>query len=338
MSLLAGTLAMTSCSRSREKVVVYCAQDREYAEAIFADFESQTGIQVVAKFDTEATKSVGLAAEIQAEAGRPRCDLHWNNEIVSTIRLATNGVYEPITSKAIESFPEWSRPADRLWQAFASRARVLIVNTKILPDESNRPTSLFDLTDPKWKGKVGMAKPQFGTTATHAACLFEALGPEKAQEWYRGLLANDVRILSGNKMVARAVSAGEIAIGMTDTDDALIELNDGHPVTLIYPDGHGEPRHPHMGTLFIPNTLALVKGGPNPKAAERLLEYLLSPEIEARLASGGGFQIPLNPQVNAQLPKGLMTPSQVRPLKVDFARAAGRWELAQNFLRDQFAR
>src|SRR5207248_4016558 len=118
---------------------------------------------------------------------------------------------------------------------FAARARVLLVNTQLVP-EAERPTGIQDLTDPKWKGKVGIAKPLFGTTATHAACLFAAWGDDRAKAYFKGLKANGVQVLSGNKQVAQAVSSGQAAFGLTDTDDAMGEIDAGNPVAIVYPD------------------------------------------------------------------------------------------------------
>ena len=104
----------------------------------------------------------------------------------------------------------------------------MIVNTKAVR-ERERPKSIYDLLDAKWKGKIGIAKPLFGTTATHAACLFAALGEEKAKEFCRQLKANDVQILSGNAQVAQAVAGGQFAFGLTDTDDAIGMVEKGEP-------------------------------------------------------------------------------------------------------------
>jgi iron(III) transport system substrate-binding protein len=336
-AVLGLAVAAAGCQRAEERVVVYCAQDPEYAERVFGDFQAEAKLAVAPKFDTEANKSVTLAAELAAEAGRPRADVHWNNEVLATIRLARAGVYEPYESPAAAPFPDWSKPKDRTWQAFASRARVLIVNTDLVP-EADRPKSLLDLTDPKWKGKVAIAKPQFGTTATQAACLFEVLGADAAKAFYRGLKANDVQVVPGNKQTATGVSEGRFAVGLTDTDDALIELNAGKPVAIVFPDRDGHPGHPRMGVLYIPNTVAVVKGCPNPAGARKMIDFLLSAGTEAKLAEGGGFQIPLNPNVTAKLPAALLTPSKVKPMAVDFEKAADLWEAAQSFLRDEFAR
>ena len=329
-------VVVAGCSRADNRVVVACAQDREFAEGLFASFTEESKVGVAAKYDTEANKSVGLAAELAAEKARPRVDVHWNNEILGTIRLARQGVYAPFSAPAADPYPAWTKAKDGTWQAFAARARVLIVNTNLVKD-ADRPRSLLDLTDPKWKGKVAMAKPLFGTTATQAACLFEVLGTDAATTFFRGLRANDVGIVAGNKQVAVDVAAGRFAVGMTDTDDALIEVNAGKPVAVIYPDRDGHPKHDRLGVTFIPNTLAVIHGSPHPAAAKGLVEYLLRPETEIALAEGGGFQIPLNPNVKAKLHPALVTPSQVKVMAVDFEKAADLWESTQTFLRNEFS-
>jgi iron(III) transport system substrate-binding protein len=324
-------LLALGCQKPSQRVVVACAQDREFAEPLFAAFESSAKLTVAPKFDTEANKSVSLAAELVAEKDRPRADVHWNNELIATIRLANQGIYEAYSSPSATGYPAWSRGTH--WQAFAARARVLIVNTKLVP-ESERPKSLLDLTAAQWKGKLAMAKPLFGTTATQAVCLMEALGEERTKAWYRGLKANDIAIVPGNKQVAVGVAEGRFAIGMTDTDDALIELDAGKPVAVIFPDR--DTNDAKLGVLFIPNALALVKGGPNPNGGKAMIDFLLTRDGESRLASAGGFQIPLHPECKVKLHPALAVPSQVKVMAVDWQRAADRWEATQEFLRNLF--
>ena len=311
-------------------VIVYTALDSEFSQPIFDDFEAATGITPLAKFDTEATKTVGLAQAILQERDRPRCDVFWNNEILNTLRLEKAGLLDVYHPPAAQGFPEMYRSPDGTWHGFAARARVLIVNTEDVP-EAGRPTSIRDLADPKWRGKAGIAKPLFGTTATHAACLFAHWGEDEAKEFFRQVKANDTQILSGNKGVAISVAAGRLAFGITDTDDAIIELEKGYPVAIVYPD-QGEDG---LGTLFIPNTLAIIKGGPNPQAARRLVDYLLSPAVEAKLAAGPSAQIPLNPDVKADV--RVETPHTVKPMEVDFQAAADCWDQARTFIRNEFA-
>jgi iron(III) transport system substrate-binding protein len=318
-------------------VIVYSAQDQPFAEAIFADFTKKTGLEVAAKYDTEATKSVSLASELSLDAKRPRCDVHWNNEILTTIRLQREGIYEPYSSPSAEPYPAWAKAPDHTWTAFAARARIIIVNTKKVP-EAERPKSLFDLADPKWKGQVAMAKPLFGTTGTQAAALFEVLGSDAASDYYRKLKANDVRIVAGNKHVAEGVGRGDFALGVTDTDDAFEEFEAGHDVAIVFPDRDSSAANARFGTLFIPNTVAVVKRCPNPDGARKLVDYLLSAEVEKRLAESASHQLPLNPQVKAKLPPGMLTPAEVKPMAVDWDKAADRWPESQKLMVDLFGR
>lgn len=343
-ALMLGGLILASfagCGSGKPRVVLYCAQDREFAEGLLADFTKQHIIDVAPRFDTEADKSVSLFNALVQEKDRPRADVFWNNEILSTLRLQRLGLLEPYDSPSAKPFPDFAKAKDHTWHAFGARARVLLVNTKLVP-EAERPKSMLELTDPKWKGKVAIAKPQFGTTATHAACLFEVLGAEKAKAYYTGLRDNGIQIVPGNKQTAEGVGDGRFAIGMTDTDDAMGEINAGKPVVMIFPDRDGNPEHPRMGTLFIPNSVSMLKGGPNPTAARKLVDFLLSAEVEKRMAEGGGYQIPLNPEVKADLPMEIERPKgsggTVKPMDVDFGKAADLWDEAQTFLRNEFAR
>jgi iron(III) transport system substrate-binding protein len=326
-------VATAGCKGSQPRVVLYCAQDREFAEGILGEFTRQTGLAVAPKYDTEADKSVSLYFEIVHEKDRPRCDVFWNNEILSTIRLQKQGLLETYAS---EPGKLYLRAADDTWHAFASRARVLIVNTQLVA-EGERPRSLFELTEPRWKDRVTMARPQFGTSATQAACLFQVLGKEKAETFYRGLEANGVQISPGNKQAAEWVGQGRtaggqpVAVGITDTDDAMEEVRAGRPVAIVFPDQEG------TGTLYIPNSIGIVKGSPNHEGARQLVDYLLNGDVENALEKAG-WHFPMrrgHDETRAPAPE---LQGGKRHMEVDFEAAAELWDEVQQFLRREFAR
>lgn len=337
------TLSLAGClgGSTQDEVVVYTALDREFSEPIFDQFTAETGIAVRATYDTEANKTVGLVNLILNERQRPRCDLFWNNEIVNTLRLDHEDLLLPCTPENAAYYPTEFRSETGDWFGFAARARVLLVNQErwaAMQSEfasaglevPTRPDSIFDLADPEWEGRVGIAKPLFGTTATHAACLFAALGEERASDYFRDLQKTAI-VFPGNRQVAQAVGSGQLVCGLTDTDDAMIEIRSGQPVEIVYPDQ--EPGG--LGTLFLPNTLAVIKNCPHPEPAKQLLNYLLSAETEQRLAAGESSQIPLNSQVKADtLP--METPATLNPMVVDFRRAREEWDAAAKFIRHEF--
>ncbi|NUM33523.1 MAG: extracellular solute-binding protein [Candidatus Brocadiae bacterium] len=328
LSFLIFLLCLVACEK-KQQVVVYTALDRNFSEPILRKFEEKTGIQVKAKYDTESTKTVGLTACLIEESKHPRCDVFWNNEIVNTLRLKQKGILAAYISPASQDIPEYFKDKEGYWTGFAARARVLIVNTEKVKAK-DFPVCLSDLAKPEWKGRFAIAKPVAGTTATHFACLFSILGPPKAKEFFLSFKANQVRIESGNKSCAEKVGSGELDIALTDTDDAMIEILQNRPVKILYPDS--QPNQ--SGTLFIPNTLALIANSPNPENAKKLISYLLSPEVEEMLSECPSAQIPLNPKAKN---KGqIQGPDKILSMPMEFSHAAKHWEATQEFILKEF--
>ena len=308
-------------SRSESDVVVYSALDREFAVPILAAFErsSEDAASVIAKYDVESTKTVGLVNLIIAEQESPNCDLFWNNEIMHTVRLQQLGLLQPRRWQVDADYPSSMIASDGTWCGFAARARVLLVNTDLIPDPQDYPTSVSELTDSRWSKQCAMARPLFGTTATHFAVLRESLGREQTLQTLESIRDNAV-VLSGNKQVALAVSSGQVAWGLTDTDDAIIEKDSGRPVAIVFPDQ--QPDQP--GTLRIPNTIAVLKNAPHPVAAGNLADYLVRPETEDRLAMGNSSQMPISR--SSKFPPLVLPDDPVRWMRVDFEKAARDWE------------
>jgi iron(III) transport system substrate-binding protein len=319
----------TGCiNRQTDEVVVLSALDREFADPVLEDVRAQLKMPLRIKYDVESNKTVGLTNEIIRNQQRPRADLFWNNEILHTIRLQKLGLLEPVDASRRSRFPDRFVSPSGHWFGFAARARVLIVNTDLMPDADQRPTSIDDLADSQFAGKCTLARPFFGTSATHAAVMFDVLGEIEATELYEKIADNAI-IQGGNKQVAEKVAAGEFLFGLTDTDDALVELDAGRPVAIVYPDQGAE----QSGALLIPNTLCVIKNGPNTAGAKRLLERLMAADVEARLANGRSGQIPLADDVQE---KSRVVNEDLKVMEVDFESAADQWEAAAIQLKTIF--
>ncbi len=282
-------MMLSSCGTKGKEVVIYTSVDQIFAEDILKEFEEETGIKVKPVFDVEATKTVGLANRVIAEKDKPQADVFWSGEFIMTIVLANEGVLTPYNSPSASDIPAIYKDPDNLWTGYAGRARVIFVNTDLLtPDEY--PTSIFDFLDPdRDPSQMAIAQPMFGTTMTQAAALYAYLGEEEARDFFEKIEARGVKVVDGNSVTRDMVAAGQVAFALTDTDDACISVNKGDPVKVIIPD------QDDMGTLVIPNTVAMVKGGPNPEEAKILIDYLLSKEMEKKLIERGWSHIPVRP-------------------------------------------
>lgn len=319
----------SGCITEKEnEVVIYAALDREFSEPILDDMAAELKLSILPRYDVESNKTVGLANAIIAEKGRPRCDIFWNNEILHTLRLQEAGLLEAWECGPAKRYPSEFVSSEGQWFGFAARARVLIVNTDLIA-ETDRPDSINDLLDPKWKDKCCIARPLFGTSATHAAVMFEKLGNDAAIGFYKKLAANTT-VLGGNKQVAQKVASGEFAFGLTDTDDAIIEIESAKPVAIVFPDQETDG----AGTLFIPNTLCIIKNGPNTIRAKRLVERLLTADIETRLAKGDSAQIPIANDVDVR--SRVEPEAKLKFMQVDFSAASKNWNTVSQKLLEIF--
>lgn len=275
----------------RSSVVVYCAHDAVFAEEILRAFEQQTGTKVIVKYDTEATKSLGLVELLLAEKDAPRCDVFWNNELLGTADLAERGVLAPYRSPSAERIPAPWKDADARWTGFAARLRVHIASTR------NSPPDFATLTDPASTAnlaRVAMAKPLFGTTLTHYAVLWNTWGADKLRAWHRSTRDRGLREVNGNGAVKDIVASGICDHGFTDTDDYFDAKDTGAPVTM-------KPVELDGRAICIPNTVALIRGASHVSAAKQLIDFLLSADTELALAKSKSRQLPLGPVDENQL-------------------------------------
>jgi iron(III) transport system substrate-binding protein len=276
----------------RESLVVYCAHDSIYADSILREFERETGISVAARYDTEATKSLGLVELLLQEKAHPRCDVFWNNELLGTLQLAGEGLLLPYRGSGYERIPAAFKDADGRWAGFAARLRLWIVNTNRLAptDAAVQRTASGDLD------RMVIAKPLYGTTRTQYTVLWKLWGRDKLLSWERDRRARHLREVDGNSMVKDLVSAGVCDLGWTDTDDFFEARDEGKPVAML------PVRLENGKTICIPNTVAIIQGTRHLTDAQKLVDFLLSEKSELALASAKSRQIPLGPVDNARLP------------------------------------
>jgi iron(III) transport system substrate-binding protein len=280
--------------RSPGGVVVYCAHDAVFAQGVLDRFTAKTGIPVSVRWDSEATKSLGLVERIAAERERPQCDVFWNNELLGTLDLAAKGALEPFRSTGWQRIPAAFRDPEARWAGFGARMRVMLVNSTAIPKPDDAIIAARLAGD---CSKVAIAKPLYGTTLTHYTALWSRLGGDGLKAWHQGLRARGVREVDGNAVVKELVAGGACDLGFTDTDDAFEALDAGKPVAFI------PARLDGGATIVIPNTVSLIHGAPHLDQAKELIDFLLSAETELALARSGSRQIPLGPVDEAQLPE-----------------------------------
>ncbi len=156
----------------------------------------------------------------------------------------------------------------------------MVVNTNQL-SVASAPHSLIDLTNETWRGKIALAYPQFGTTATHFHALRQHWGDAAWQNWCRALAANKPLLVDGNSVVVKIVAKGEAWIGLTDSDDIADGQREGLPIAACPMNSE---------SLLIPNTVAITRRAPHPESAQLLFDYLQRHDVIEHLVAAKALE------------------------------------------------
>ncbi len=275
-----------------DDIVVYSGRKETAMKPLIQAFQKKTGIQVKLKIGSTS----GLANELIQEKARPLADLFISTEAGVMEILARKGVLAAYVSPEVKELLPGTRDPDGLWTGISSRARVIIYNKNRVP-EKDVPRSVFQLIQPQWKGKVAIAGTRERTTLSWVSSLIAVKGADFTRNYLATLYANGLKILPDNTDVWQGVGRGEFAIGLTNSTNYFLARKANYPVGVVYPDQEDGG----TGTLLNLNAVALVKGGSNPAAARRFVDFVLSAEGQ-RILIDGAYEIPLKPDIIDPVP------------------------------------
>lgn len=316
---------LTGCSSSKDEnvVVVYVSEDQVFSEPILKDFEKKTGIKVKALYDTEESKSTGVVNKLIAEVNNPQADVYWANEPIRAHILKQKDILDKYISKNSTTIADNFKDKDGYWCGFSARARVLIANK----DMKIFPTSINDYTNKIYDSKAVIANPLFGTTTAQISALFILWGDEKTKKFMSKLKQNNVKISTSNGESADFVAKSRYLFSLVDSDDAISRIRANKNIKLIYPDQDSAG----LGCFIVPNVVMLIKESKHSKNAKKLIDYLLSDEVEIKLSLADCAQIPLHPYLKA--PKELKDIKNIKLMQVNYEDVANKMQEIQPFLK-----
>jgi iron(III) transport system substrate-binding protein len=230
-----------------------------------------------------------LAAKILEEANTPQADILVNSDTLTMEDLAAKGTFMPNASKAVQAVPETYRAADGTWASLTLRPRVIMYNTTLVKPEE-LPKSVFELTDPKWKGQVGSANSTNGALIANLVALRKYAGAEKTAAFVKGLVANDTKFFGGHTEVRKAVGAGELKLGFVNHYYYYLSKAEGAPVGIVYPDLET------FGLIVNSTNIGIVKNAKNAERAKLFVDFMLSADGQ-KIFAEKNFEYPIVPNV-----------------------------------------
>lgn len=284
--LYAGTACTPQHTRSTpatrqvpQQVVIYSGRTEAFIMPVIQAFEkAYPHIEVVLK----SGKNNELAAAILEERVAPNADIFLSTDMLTHINLSADGVFlaEPIAGT--DSIPAHLKDAAGRWTSVTSRARVIMYNTTLVATDEV-PTSMFDLTDPRWYGQVAIADSSNGPMQAQVASMLAVVGEAVTRDWLHGLVANKATFFASATDLRKAVGSGEFALGVANHYHYLLQQQESsnNAVAAVYPDQAAG----QMGVLMNTSTVARIAGAPHPDEARLFAEFLFRPDIQTLFAT-----------------------------------------------------
>lgn len=270
LSLIALSIMLLAASVYAQTITIYVGRGEALAGPIIERFEAATGIDVAVRYGSTAE----LAGLIIEEGSASPADAFWAQDAGALGALERADRLAAVPSDLAAAIPAQNRHPGDMWVPVSARNRVLVYSTERV-DASTLPSSVFDLTDEQYRGRVAWA-PGNASFQSFVTALRVTYGEDAARDWLEAMIANDTKRYSNNGSQLDAVAAGEVDFGLVNNYYLLRRLAT-------------EPSFPVAQTFFAPGDIGnlanvtgigVVAGSENAELVHQFIAFLLSDEAQ----------------------------------------------------------
>jgi iron(III) transport system substrate-binding protein len=258
-------LTTVEVPREVGSLTIYSGRSESLVDPIIRQFADATGIDVKVKY----ASTPQLAATLLEEGANSPADIFFAQDPGGL--GAVEEMLSTLPAEILGRVPDWARSPNGKWVGISGRARTLVYNPNNLT-EADLPDDIWDLTDPKWKGRLGWA-PTNASFQTMVSAMRTLWGEEKTRQWLEGVLDNEPKLYPKNTPQVAAVADGEIDVGMVNhyyLFRFLAEKGDSFPARNYHMRAGGP------GALIMVSGTGILSTAKNRDNAERFLTFLLS--------------------------------------------------------------
>jgi iron(III) transport system substrate-binding protein len=281
-AIVAVGLAASGCGSDREALTIYSGRTEDLVGPLLERFSEEEGVAI----DVRYGDTPQLALLLAEEGDRTPADVFWGQSPGATAYLADRDLLAPLSRPVLDLVdPDYEDP-EGLWAGVSGRQRVLVYNSDAVA-EAELPRSVFDLTDERYRGRVGIA-PTNGSFQDFVTAMRDIEGEEATAAWLRGMADNDARTYANNNAIVEAAGRGEIDMGLVNHyyNHRFLEEDPGLP-TRNHRFEAGD-----VGGLVIPSSASVLAASGKTEEAERFIAFLLSEEAQEYFADET-FEYPL---------------------------------------------
>lgn len=308
---VAAALLLSACSSgspdsgatasSDGKLVVYSGRSEELVGPLLEQAKTDLGLDIEVRYGSTAE----MAAQLLEEGAKTPADLFLSQDAGALGSLSEANLFAALPQETLDKVDAAYRASNGHWIAVTGRARAFVVPVGA---EGSAPKSVFDLTDPAWKGQVGIA-PTNASFQSFVTAMRVLKGEEAAEKWLKDMQANDVQIFKGNDQIVEAVAEGKIKIGLVNhyyLFEVAEETGKTPNAALAY-TGEGDP-----GSLVNISGVGITTKGDLDPDALTLVNYLLSQTAQKYFAEKTN-EYPMTSDAPAQ-PQGVPPLSSFKPI------------------------
>ncbi|MFF5212366.1 iron ABC transporter substrate-binding protein [Streptosporangium sp. NPDC000396] len=257
-----------------DSLVIYSGRNKNLVGPLIDKLKTATGLDVQVRYGDSAE----LAAQILEEGADTRADVFFSQDAGALGALSKHKMLAPVSQDLLNRVPAKYRSSEGTWVGVSGRSRVIVYDPRTV---AVPPKSVFELTDPKWKDKMGWA-PTNASFQAFITTLRVVAGEDKAKQWIEGMKANDTKAYPNNVEILNAVDDGKLQLGLINHyywyEKVAERGAGGVPSRLAYLPG-GDP-----GALVNVAGVGTLKGTKHAEAAKKAMDYLLGTDAQKYFA------------------------------------------------------
>jgi iron(III) transport system substrate-binding protein len=268
VALVALTLGACGTSSSSEpedtSLTVYSGRSEELVKDLYAAFTAETGITVNARYGDSGE----MAALILTEGSSSPADVYFSQDAGAL--GAVEGILEKLPQNILSAVGSQYSAASGKWVGVSGRVRVVVYNPTLVPTP---PTTIDELLDKKWSGKIGFA-PNNASWQSFVTALRVLRGEDEAEKWLIGFAANKPVAYEKNGVVRDAVNAGEVSLGLVNHYYLYEKIAAEGANKIVAKNQYMAPGD--VGGLINVAGVGILSSAPHKSAAKKFVEFLQS--------------------------------------------------------------
>ncbi|MCW9023276.1 MAG: extracellular solute-binding protein [Gammaproteobacteria bacterium] len=281
--------ALFSQAVQASPLVIYSGRSDKFVKPVVKAFTEETGVKVM----LHSGKSTALLNKLKLEGDRTQADIFISNDAGNLEKGSELGLFKAVSADIASTIPANYRAANNTWLGVSARARVLVMNTRAQDVEF--VSSVFDLADPRLKGKLAITHSGNGSYIAGVTVYMEAAGMEKTKTWLQGMKNNvGNQVFNKHSKIVKAVASGKKSVGLVNHYYIYrhLDKNPDAPIKIVLPDQDG------MGVAWNVAGAAISKYSKKSADAEKFLAFLIS-EKGQKLFAEVNREYPTRPGIMA---------------------------------------